>query len=326
MPRVGPILSRLAQSLLVLLIVYTVTFWMLMALPGDPFVGERNVPEPVRNALAARYHLDYLKEPPAERARMPAGRVFEAKAKAYVTYLADVVEHGDLGPTISYEYITVNQIVAQSLPVSVALGALALLLALWLGVAAGTVGAVFRGRWPDLALTVVTLLGVSLPTFVVGTLLLMLFGVYLPVLPVGGWGTVGQLVLPAFTLALFYLAYIARLTRASVLDTLSADYVRTARAKGLPHTTVIARHVLRNAALPVLSYLGPTAAIVLTGSFVVEKIFNIPGIGQHFVNACLNNDIPLVLGTVMVFTALIVVFNALVDIAYLWADPRIRHR
>lgn len=316
------LVSRFVQSLVVLWAVYTVTFVLLMSSPGDPFVGEKKPPESVQRALAERYGLEYLKLPEAERAKLTVGERAGYIGRAYGLYLWRL-GHLDLGPTISYENWTVNDVIVASLPVSVALGALALLIALWGGVLAGTLGAVHKGGAWDMGLSVVTLLGVSLPTFVTGSLLLMVLAVVWPVLPSSGWGTLGQLVLPAVTLALLFLAYIARLTRVSVLDVLSADYVRTARAKGLSQGRVIRRHVLANAGLPVLSFLGPAAATVLTGSFVVEKLFAIPGLGQHFVNGCLYNDIPLVLGSVMVYTVLIVGFNLLVDVAYAGMDPRI---
>ena len=313
--------SRFLQSLLVLFLVYTGTFWLLMAAPGDPFIGERNPPAAVRSAIANRYGLEYLALSPQERAAMAPLTKAGYMSKAYGIYVQRLVTGN--APTVRYENWTVNQVIAASLPVSVSLGSFALLIALWLGVAAGTVGAITKGRWPDMALTVLTLFGVSLPTFVIGSVLLMLLGVLFPLLPATGWGTFRQLILPAFTLALFFLAYIARLTRVSVLDVLSADFIRTARAKGLAENQVISQHVLRNASLPVLSYLGPAAANVLTGSFVVEKLFGIPGLGTHFVNSCLNTDIPLVLGAVMVYTALVVFFNFLVDLAYAFVDPRI---
>lgn len=301
------LVSRFLQSLFVIVCVYSVTFWILMTAPGDPFIGEKKPPAAVKRALEERFMVNQ-------------------PAKAYVQYAKRVLLYGDLGPTISYENWTVREVIARSLPVSVALGSLALVIALWLGVAAGAAGAIFKGRLPDIALTVFTLFGISLPSFVIGSLVLMGFAVALPILPSGGWGTLRQLILPATTLSIGYLAYIARLTRASMIDVLSADYVRTARAKGLPPRRVITGHVLRNGALPILSFLGPAAATVLTGSFVVEKIFAVPGLGAHFVNACLGPDIPLVLGTVLVYTLLIVAFNFLVDIAYLFADPRISLR
>ncbi len=322
---------RLAQSVLVLWAVYTVTFCLLWMTPGDPFIaGDKKAPQSVREALADKYGLQYLTRPEAERAKLSAGEKLTYLRRAYGLYLGRALT-GDFGPSIEYENWSVREIIASSLPVSLTLGSVALLLALWTGVAAGMLGAVRRNRLPDLALSVVTLLGVSLPSFVVGSLLIMLLVVVIPLMPVGGWGTGGagvwqalaRLILPAGTLALFFLAYIARLTRASVLDTLSADYVRTARSKGVRPARIITHHVGANAILPVLSYLGPAAANILVGSFVVEKLFVIPGLGQHFVNGCMNKDIPLVLGVVLVYSALVVVFNLLVDLAYAFVDPRI---
>jgi oligopeptide transport system permease protein len=313
---------RIIQSVLVLWIVYTGTFFLLMAAPGDPFVADKKPPQAVLNALAESYGLRYLTLPQEQRDAMSRREKLGYVAPAYFRYLGRAIR-GDFGPTIGYPNFSVNDIVKSSLPVSATLGSLALLIALWGGVTAGTLGAVRKGRPLDLVLSVVTLLGVSLPSFVVGALLMMLFVVYIPVLPAAGWGSPSQIFLPALTLALFYLAYLARLSRASTLDVLSADYVRTARAKGLSGPAVVTRHVGANAALPVLSYLGPAAANILVGSFVVEKLFAIPGLGTHFVNGCLNRDIPLVLGAVMVYTTLVVVFNLLVDLAYAAVDPRI---
>ncbi|HUO09814.1 MAG TPA: ABC transporter permease [Phycisphaerae bacterium] len=309
---------RLVQSVVVLWVVYTVTFALLMLAPGDPFIGEKKPPESVLKALAAEYGL----VPRSERLNYTAAEDVVYFSRVYWRYLSRACV-GDLGPSIQYENWKVTEVIGTSLPVSATLGCVALLVALVGGVAAGVSGAVRKNKWQDLVLTVVTLLGISLPTFVVGALLLMAFVVFVPIFPSGGWGTPQQIVLPAVTLALFFLAYIARLSRTSTLDVLGADFVRTARAKGLSPREVISRHVGANAGLPILSYIGPAAANVLTGSFVVEKIFNVPGLGTHFVNGCLNLDIPLVLGSVMMYTVLVVVFSLLVDVAYAAVDPRI---
>lgn len=299
------ILRRLVQSVLVIFFVYSATFWLLMATPGDPFLGHKMPPAAILAALKARYGLN---DP----------------VHAWLAYLWRILMHGDMGPTISYQNWTVLDVIRSTLPVSMALGALALLIGLWFGVAAGLMGAIYRGRWPDLAMTVFSLLGISLPTFVIGSGFLMLFSVSMAVLPSGGWGTFSQLVLPAVTLSIPYMAYIARLTRGSVLDVASADFIRTARAKGVSTAGVLTGHLLPNASIPVLTFLGPATAGVLTGSFVVEKLFAIPGLGQVFVNACLDKDIPLVLGTVLVYTAMLVLLNLVVDILCAIADPRIR--
>ncbi|MCL2647757.1 MAG: ABC transporter permease [Phycisphaerales bacterium] len=316
---------RLIQSVLVLWIVFTVTFILLMLAPGDPFIGDKKPPDSVVRALAQTYGLDYLATTPEDRRHMSWQQHASQMARAYGNSIRNALK-GDLGPSIEYPNFSVTDIIRTSLPVSVALGSLSLVIALWLGIAAGTLAAVRKGRVLDLILSVATLLGVSLPTFVIGVLLMMLFVVYIPLFPAAGWGRPSQLLLPALTLALFFLAYIARLSRSSVLDALAADFVRTARAKGLSTPRVITHHVGANAALPILSFLGPAAANILTGSFVVEKLFAIPGLGTHFVNGCLNKDIPLVLGAVTVYTLIVVAFNLLVDLAYAAVDPRITLR
>lgn len=314
---------RLVQSVVVLWAAYTVTFFLLMLTPGDPFSGEKNAPESVKAALAEKYHLDYLVK--KDLTLTPFTRVVYI-GKAYIYYLGNALR-GDLGPSINFENFSVSQIIASSLPVSLALGSISLVVALWLGVLLGMLGAVRKNRPTDLGVSVISLLGVSLPTFVVGVLLLMGFAIAVPVYPSvgwgGGWRGMARMLLPSLTLALFFLAYISRLARSSTLDTLHADFVRTARAKGQRPGRVITHHVGSNAALPILSYLGPAAANILVGSFVVEKVFSIPGLGTHFVNGCLNKDIPLVLGAVLVYSTLVVFFNLLVDIAYAGVDPRI---
>ena len=316
---------RFLQSIIVLWAVYTITFGLLMLAPGDPFIGDKKPPDSVLRGLAKSYGLDYLAKTAQERKEMTVGQHAYYIAKAYFRYIKGALK-GDFGPSIDYPNFSVSDIIRTSLPVSATLGALALFLALWGGLLAGTLGAVRKGRPADFILSIATLLGVSLPTFVTGALLMMAFVVYIPLFPAAGWGSPSQIFLPALTLALFFLAYIARLARSSTLDVLSADFVRTARAKGLSGPRVVTRHVGANAALPILSYLGPAAANILVGSFVVERLFAIPGLGTHFVNGCLNKDIPLVLGAVMVYTVIVVVFNLLVDLAYAAVDPRISLR
>ena len=192
-----------------------------------------------------------------------------------------------------------------------------------IGVPLGVVGAVRRGGWLDATSLALVLLGISLPTFVTGTALLTIFAVFFRISPVGGWGTLAHLPLPVLTLSLPFVAYIARLTRVGMLDVLGSDFIRTALAKGLPPRMVVWKHALKPALLPVLSYLGPATAQAMTGSFVVEKVFGVPGIGQHFVNAALNRDPGLILSTVFVFSAMLVAFNLLIDVVYSWVDPRI---
>jgi oligopeptide transport system permease protein len=298
------ILARLAQVPLILAAIYLLTFTLGWIAPGDPFEGEQR-----RNPIAAQR----LKE--------------QFHADSWYAFLGyypyRLVRHGDFGPSIEYSEWSVNDILAASLPVSMTLGLFALVLAVCGGVAVGTLAAVSRGRPLDWLSLGVTLVGISLPSFVTASLLLAIFAVELRWLPLGGFGSMRQLILPGLALSLMPMAYIARLTRVAMIDVLSSDFVRTARAKGLSRPAVIWKHCLRNAVLPVVSYIGPAAAATLTGSFVVEKVFNIPGLGQHFVNSIRNRDQTLILGTVMVYSAFVLVLNLVVDVAYALVDPRI---
>lgn len=303
---IAMVLRRLLQLPVILLAIYTVTFLLAWALPGSAVVSDegRAPPPEVLAAIEARYGLD---DP----------------VRFYFTYLRDVLFRLDFGPSLRYPDWTVNQIVASSLPVSVALGLTAILIAAALGLTAGVIGALRPNSLADIGTLAIALIGISLPTFVIGAVLLIVFPVWLGVGRVGGWGGVGDLLLPAFTLSLPFAAYIARLTRMGMIETLGADYIRTARAKGLPARTVVLKHALKNAFLPVLSYLGPAAAAAMTGSFVIEKVFNVPGIGQHFVNGVLNKDLFLIMGVVLIYATLLILFNLAVDVLYRWIDPRI---
>lgn len=295
---------RLIQLPLLLLVIYTVTFVLAWAVPGSPLETEGRAPSrEVQQALEARYHLD-------------------SAWTFYREYLFGVVQ-GDFGPSLHYGDWTVNQIIAFSLPVSVQLGAAAIVTALLLGVAAGVIGAVRPGGAADMSTMGIAILGISLPTFVTGSLLLGIFALWLRWLPVGGWGSPRQMVLPTLTLALPFAAYIARLTRLGMIDVLGSDFVRTAAAKGLSQRRIIMNHALKVAFLPVLSFLGPAAAAAMTGSFVVEQVFNVPGIGQHFVVAVQNKDLFLIMGIVLIYATMLILFNLLVDLAYAWVDPRI---
>jgi oligopeptide transport system permease protein len=298
------ILRRLLLGLLTVACIYVLTFVMVISLPGNPFQqGQHNIAPEVEVALRARYDMD--------------------NNWLYFWQFLRGAAVLDFGPTFTYNDWTCNQIIASALPVSMLLGFLAVLIAVLIGVPVGVLGAVRRDSWLDVSCLVLVLLGISLPTFVTGSAVLIVFAVYLQVVPIGGWGTLAHLPLPALTLSLPIAAYIARLTRTGMLDVLSSDFVRTALAKGMSRRAVIWKHALKVAFLPVLSFLGPAAAQAMTGSFVVEKVFGVPGIGQHFVNAALNRDAGLVMGTVLVFSALLVVFNVLVDVLYAWLDPRI---
>jgi len=309
------VVKRLLLAPVVLWVIYTVTFLMAVIIPGNPFkTGERNLNEDVQRAVMAQYHAD-------------DNWLF------YREYLAGLFRpiqairgRGpliDLGSSWQYRDWTCNQIIGSALPVSVGLGLSAMFLATVLGVPIGVISGIKRNSWFDYTSLSLALVGISLPTFVTGTALLILFAVKLAWLPVGGWGSISQLWLPAFTLSLPFMAYIARLTRLGILDVMAGDYIRTARAKGLAPWRVVWKHALKNAFLPVLSYLGPATAAALTGSFVIEKIFNIPGLGEHFVASVLNRDRAMILATVLVYSTVIILFNLLVDLTYAVVDPRI---
>lgn len=299
------ILRRLIQLPLILAVVFAVTFTLVWVLPGNPLdrADGRRPPPEVEQAMKARYNLD-------------------SPGKFVVEYLKGAVV-GDFGPSLQYKGQEVRDIIGKGLPISASLGLAALVVALFLGTLAGVLGALKPGSPLDSASLGIALLGISLPNFVTGTILLVLFAGVLRWVPVGGWSSPTDMILPAITLGLAPAAYIARLIRLGLADIMHADYIRTARAKGLSQTKTLFKHALKVAYLPVLSFLGPAAASVMTGSFVVEKVFNIPGIGEYFVNSVLNKDQSLILGIVLVYATLLILFNLVVDVAYAWLDPRI---
>ncbi len=298
-------LRRLASLPVVLLCVVTITFFLMRLSPGGPFDSERKLPAAIEKQLLAKYKLD--------------GPIIDQ----YTGYLKDLI-HGDLRLSTKYRNRSVNEILAQTLPVTLCLGAMALLLAITLGIWLGAFAAARPGTLAEGGALAATLLAISLPSFVLGPLLILIFSIKLGWLPVGGWGTPAQLLLPSITLAIPYGAVIARLLHDSLRETLAEDFVRTARAKGLAERSVVYRHALRVAILPVISYLGPLAANLLTGSIVVETIFHIPGAGGFFVNSILNRDGFLLGGVVIVYCVLLMLFNLLVDLSYRFLDRRIR--
>lgn len=301
------VIRRLVTFPVVLAAVYGASVLLLMATPGEGLeTAARDLPPEVLEAKRRSFNYD---QPWWQR--------------YFWTWPRRLIWDGDL-PAHQYEDWTVVEIMRSALPVSLQLGVLALALAVVLGVAVGAGSAAARGSWPDWAALGLMLVGVSLPTFVVGSLLLLVVGIWLRAVPVGGWGSPGQTVLPALTLALPYAAYIARLTRSAVLEAYAQDYVRTARAKGLSEVRVLVDHALPNAMLGVLSYLGPAAAAIFTGSFVVEKVFTVPGMGTHVVESIHNRDQSLILATVLVYSTLLATFNLAVDLLYGFVDPRIR--
>ena len=302
-------LLRIFGAIPTLLLVIALAFLMVHAAPGGPFDDERVLPADVEANIAAAYHLD------------------DPLPKQFVRYLGGLVK-GDLGPSYRYRDYTVAELIGSAFPLSLKLGAMAMALALIIGVAAGTEAALRQGTRLDRVVMGFSMTGVSIPVFVIAPVLVLLFAVKLQWLPAGWSGAsgAGRYVLPVITLALPQVAYIARLTRASMIDVLERDFIRTARAQGLGTRTVVRVHALKPAMLPVLSYLGPAIAAILTGSVVVEEIFGIPGLGQFFVRGALNRDYTLVLGIVVFYATLIISLNLLVDILYGAIDPRVRYR
>jgi oligopeptide transport system permease protein len=303
------ILRRLAQTPLVLWLLVSLSFFMMRFAPGGPFSAERRLDPVVEAALEAKFHLD------------------KPLLQQYVLYLGNLLR-GDLGPSLKHRSRTVNEIIAATLPTSLCLGAMAMLLAAALGCSVGIAAALHHNQWPDYGSMTCAVIGISLPTFVIGPLLQLFLSLRWAVLPLAGYRGIGEpvyLVLPALTLALPFAARIARLTRAGMLEVLNEDFIRTARAKGLAEHVVILRHALRGGLLPVVSYLGPASAMVMTGSLVVERIFQIPGLGREFVEGALNRDYTLVMGTVVVYGSLLIVCNLLVDFTYSLLDPRVRY-
>ncbi|AXK70838.1 ABC transporter permease subunit [Lysobacter sp. TY2-98] len=296
--------AALVEALLTLWLLATLCFVLLHAAPGGPFDTEKAAPPEVQAALAAQYRLD-----------RPA-------LAQYGAWLGDVVR-GDLGPSFQYPDYRVSQLVAQALPVSALNGGLALLLALSLGIPLGTLAALRAGGAVDRGVMAIAGLGLAVPKFVVAPMLVLLFAVTLHWLPAGGWGDARNVVLPVIALALPNIAYCARLMRASLLATLSADYLRAARARGLSPLRVLLAHAMPPALLPVIAWLSPALINIVTGSAVVEQVFGIPGMGRYFVQGALNRDYTLVLGVVLVIGACIVVINALVDALRAWIDPRL---
>jgi ABC-type dipeptide/oligopeptide/nickel transport system permease component len=299
------IIRRLLQAIPVLFIVVTLTFLLVRSAPGNPFSTEKKIPKEIMEQLEVQYDLH--------------GSI----AHQYGQYMWKVV-HGDLSISTQYRNRTVNEIIAQTLPVSVTLGSLAYALALISGIVLGAWAAVRHNGWGDRALMVVALLGISIPTFVSAPLLVMLLALKLNLLPAYGWGSPDQILLPAFCLSLPFAASIARLTRGSLLEVLKLDFVRTARAKGLSENAVLFRHALKVAILPIIGYSGPAAAGILTGSIVIETLFGIPGIGPFFINSALNHDPFMTSGVVLVFSLFLVVLNLVSDILYFVVDRRVR--
>ncbi len=300
-------LRRLLTAIPTLLVIITLAFALLHAAPGGPFDTEKAILPEIRASIEATYHLN------------------ESLPRQYLHYLGQLA-HADLGPSFQYRNTSVNELISQGLPIDLTIGGLALLVALLLGMPLGVLAALKRdGLWDRVAMAF-AMLGISVPVYITAPLLILVFAVLLHWLPAGDWGegAARNLVLPVLALALPYAAYVARILRASLIDVLQAPYIRTARAKGLPWRLVILRHALKPAILPLVSFLGPAAIGVLTGSIVIETTFELPGIGRFFVEGAFNRDYTLVMGVTVLYGGLIVLGNLLVDLCYAWLDPRVR--
>jgi oligopeptide transport system permease protein len=299
------IARRLLQVIPVLFVIITATFFMVRFVPGGPFISEKAIPPEILKNLEAYYGLD-----------QPLWR-------QYFSYLGQIVR-GDLGPSFKYSNRTVNEIIADKLPVSLELGGLSLVVALVVGLTLGVLAAVRRNTWLDYFASSIGMLGICVPTFVMGPLLVLYFAIHLGWVNASGWYGWSDRILPSLTLGFVYAAYLMRLTRGGMLEVLNQDYIRTARAKGASEARIVLRHALRGGLLPVVSFLGPAIAGILTGSFVIETIFQIPGLGREFVNSAFNRDYTLVLGTVILYAGLIIGLNLVADIVQVWLNPKLK--
>jgi oligopeptide transport system permease protein len=300
-------LRRLASAIPTLFIIITIAFFMMRLAPGGPFDREKQLPPEIEANILKAYNLD------------------KPLHLQYVDYLKNILK-GDFGPSYKYLDFTVTDLIKTGFPVSLRLGLYAILLAVFFGVIAGTFAALNQNTLFDYMVMGVAMTGIAIPNFVMAPLLALVFGVYLSWLPVAGWGggALKYQLLPVITLALPQIAYIARMTRGSMVEVMNSNFIRTARAKGLTEKTVVVRHALRGGLLPVVSYLGPATAAVITGSVVIESIFDVPGIGRYFVNGALNRDYPVVMGVVIFYAVLIIGLNLVVDLIYGFFDPRVK--
>ncbi len=300
-------IRRFFGAIPTLLVLITLAFFLMRAAPGGPFDKEKSLPPEIAANLAAKYHLD------------------EPLIMQYGRYLVQIARF-DFGPSFQYKDWTVNELISAGFPVSLTLGGLAMLVAFSLGTSIGTIAAIKQNSAVDYSVMAVAMTGISIPNFVLAPAMILFFAVFNNWLPAGGWDwSFSRMILPVIALALPMVAYISRLTRGSMIEVLRSNYIRTAIAKGLPMRTVILRHALRPALLPVISFVGPATAAIITGSVVIEKIFTIPGLGSHFVQGALNRDYTLVMGVVIFYGVLIIAFNFIVDLLYAILDPKIRY-
>ena len=299
------IIKRVLASVATLFAIITVSFFMMKFAPGGPFDQEKSPPENIRKAIMAKYHLD------------------KPLYKQYFIYLGGLAQL-DLGPSFKVAHLTVNEVISEGIGPTLKLGALAMFIAVSFGLIIGLIAALNHNSWMDHFVMSTAMLGISIPNMVLAPILLLFLGIKMRLLPVSGLETASSYILPAFCLSLFFIANIARLTRGSMLEVLSSNYIRTARSKGLPTWRVVTFHCLKPTLIPVVSYLGPATAGMLAGSLVIEKIFVIPGIGRQFVDSAFARDYTMALGMILFYCTLVVFFNALVDISYMFLDPKIR--
>lgn len=301
----GYIIKRIFNAFIVLWIVITITFFLMHAIPGGPFTAEKSLPPYVLHSIEERYKLN------------------DPLYKQYGDYLCNLVQ-GDLGPSFKYPGRSVNDIIKDGFPVSFKLGIEAILIAIIIGIPAGILAGVKKDKWQDRAVNFFTTLGVAVPSFVVAALLIYVLSTKLHLLPAAMWNGWRYEIMPALALSGMPMSFIARLTRSSMLDILSQDYIKTARAKGLSWSKVLIKHALPNSLIPVVTYLGPMTASILTGSFVIETIFAIPGLGQYFVTSIYNRDYTVILGVTIFYSVIVIVLNMIVDLLYPLLDPRIK--
>lgn len=301
----GYVVRRIVSMIITLFFVITLTFVIMHSIPGNPFTGEKKLPPAIEKALMEKYNLD------------------KPLSQQYVDYVSGVAK-GDFGPSMKYNGRTVNDLIGDGFPVSAELGGLAILLIVILGIPLGVVAALKQGTWVDRTMIFFAIVGVTIPSFVLATLLIYVFGTKLKWLPTSRWVSWKSRIMPTIALGVSSIAYVARLTRSSMLEVINQDYIRTARAKGLSETVVVFKHALKNALIPVVTYLGPLTAAILTGSFIIEKIFAVPGMGRMFVESISNRDYTVIMGVTIFYSLILVLFIFIVDLIYGLIDPRIK--
>lgn len=299
------ILKRIWITILTLFTVVTLTFFLLRLMPGGPFDGEKNLPPKIKAKIEEKFGLN------------------KPVFNQYTDYMGNLLK-GDLGPSMKREGRTVNWVIGYSFPTSAKLGGVAVLLSLVLGLFLGIISALNFNKWPDSLCMVLSTLGVTIPSFVIGVFLMYTFGVYFRVLPITGLKTIQSYILPSIALSGYSIAFISRLTRSKLVEVMKSDYIRTARSKGLSREKIIIKHALRNTLIPIVTYLGPLIAAILTGSFVIESIFAIPGLGSEFVTTITNRDYTVVMGVTIFYSTFLMLCNLIVDILYVIIDPRIK--